>query len=139
MVISVLQYRETQSERAVPHTYLLSVGDTMNCLLCNKPVYRKGKKACSPTHEKIISAKIGAGYFSEHRNKQKPLWRDINKIREIYDECKRITKESGILHHVDHIVPLRGQNVSGLHVHQNLRIITADENQRKKNKLLPEC
>ena len=110
----------------------------MNCLLCNKPVFRKGKKACSPTHEKIIAAKIGAGHYQEYRNKQKPLWRDVNKIRAIYDECERITKESGILHHVDHIIPLRGQNVSGLHVHENLRIISATENQSKKNKLLPE-
>ena len=110
----------------------------MKCLLCNKPVFRKGKKACSPIHERIIAAKIGAGYYQEHRNKQKPLWRDINKIKAIYDECERISKESGIKHHVDHIIPLRGKNVSGLHVHENLRIISAVENQSKKNKFLPE-
>ncbi len=138
MVILVLAYQETRSDQAVPHNYLYQSEITMNCLICNKPIFRKNKKACSPSHEKIIAAKIGAGYFHEHRNKQKPLWRDINKISEIYDECRRITEQTGTPHHVDHIIPLRGKNVSGLHVHQNLRIISSDENQRKNNKFLPE-
>jgi 5-methylcytosine-specific restriction endonuclease McrA len=110
----------------------------MKCLICNRNIIRKGKKACTPNHEKILAAKIGAGYFQEHRNKQKPLWRDIKKISAIYDECEKLTQQTGILHHVDHIIPLRGETVSGLHVHQNLRIISAVENRSKSNKLLPE-
>jgi len=53
-------------------------------------------------------------------------------------QSRRITEQTGTPHHVDHIIPLRGKNVSGLHVHQNLRIISSDENQRKNNKFLPE-
>ena len=39
---------------------------------------------------------------------------------------------------MDHIIPLRGVWVSGLHVPENLRVIPAAENARKKNRFLPE-
>ena len=57
------------------------------------------------------------------------------KIGEFYKESARLTKETGILHEVDHIIPLQGELVSGLHVPWNLRVITAEENRKKGNKL----
>ena len=67
-----------------------------------------------------------------------PKWVDWGAITAIYLECARITKETGIKHHVDHIVPLVNKGVCGLHVHWNLQIITAEENYAKNNKLIPE-
>jgi len=64
---------------------------------------------------------------------QTPAWANIDKMNETYKECKRISEETGILHHVDHIIPLNGRNVSGLHVETNLQIITAHENLSKHN------
>lgn len=67
---------------------------------------------------------------------QTPQWANLDKIREIYIEAARLTKETGIQHHVDHVIPLLGKNISGLHVHTNLQILTASENLKKSNKLL---
>ena len=61
-------------------------------------------------------------------------WSDSVKIGIIYDEARRLTKETGMPHNVDHIIPLVNNSVSGLHVHNNLQILTAMENRIKGNK-----
>ena len=40
-------------------------------------------------------------------------------------------------YHVDHIVPLQGQLVSGFHHEDNLQILTAKDNHEKSNKFIP--
>lgn len=60
-----------------------------------------------------------------------PKWADRQAIKAIYAEARALTLRTGIQHHVDHVIPLLGATVCGLHVHNNLRIITAEENMRK--------
>lgn len=67
-----------------------------------------------------------------------PKWADMEKIKEIYRQRETLSRESGIVHHVDHIVPLRGKTVCGLHVEYNLRVVPAKENLHKNCRLLDE-
>lgn len=89
---------------------------------------------------KIADKKRGA-YFAYYESKKRvvklqrtPIWSDLTKIRCIYLEREKISKETGIPHAVDHVIPLQGKNVSGLHVPENLQIITRSANSKKYNK-----
>lgn len=67
-----------------------------------------------------------------------PGWVDWDAVTRMYAEAAYQTWLTGVEHHVDHIVPIRGKNVCGLHVHTNMRVIPGDVNRRKSNKLLEE-
>lgn len=63
-----------------------------------------------------------------------PSWYNHDKVKAIYEESHRLTLETNIQHHVDHIYPLKGKTVCGLHSHENLQILPAKENMTKGNK-----
>jgi hypothetical protein len=70
--------------------------------------------------------------------KATPSWlteEQLSDIKLAYEVAVELEKKTGIKYHVDHIVPLRGKNVCGLHVPWNLQAIPAEENLRKSNKL----
>ena len=66
-----------------------------------------------------------------------PEWANLQYIEDLYAnaaEANELFKDIGIKFHVDHIVPLNSPVVCGLHVEDNLQILTAEENLAKSNK-----
>lgn len=81
----------------------------------------------------------GAGSRSLKNRKPRWLTRDHNdQIKAICLKADLLTLETGVLHHVDHIVPLQGETVSGLHVPWNLRAIKYSDNLSKGNRHWPD-
>lgn len=104
-------------------------GHTKSCGCYRKEVTAPAQGKANTKHGQARTA----GYRRHHSRlreiaeiRQRPIWADMNKIKDIYvnrpDDC-----------HVDHIIPLRGKLVSGLHVAENLQYLPIAENMRKHN------
>ena len=110
----------------------------------------KSWKSRNPDRVAEYNAKSGAKWSRDNRGKRNaltmkrkaaklqrtPSWVDHSEIKAIYDLAAEVSKETGIPHEVDHIIPLQGRGVSGLHVPWNLQVITRRENRSKGIRLI---
>lgn len=101
----------------------------------NRDRYREIAKKC---YEKNKLNKFAYQALARAaRRNAVPKWIDEElkkKIQDFYIEARLKTRDSGIKYEVDHIVPLVNNEVCGLHVPCNLRVVTQYENRSKQNK-----
>jgi hypothetical protein len=109
--------------------------------------YSKRFRLNSPEKRQVISArwkarnpdKVNAQCAKRRASKHSatPPWltnAHLNQITSYYTYAKLRERLTSVEHHVDHIVPILGKSVCGLHVPWNLQVITATENLRKNNR-----
>ena len=90
--------------------------------------YRKDKKEIANANK----AKRKAATLN-----RTPSWltkEDLEEMKDIYRMASRRQEVEGIAYHVDHIIPMQGKIISGLHVPSNLQILKAKDNITKGNK-----
>jgi len=97
------------------------------------------RKVTTSTWRKNNPHKVAAGQQKRHAAElqRTPAWLtqdDFWMMEQAYEISALRTKMFGFPWHVDHIFPLQGKKVSGLHVPTNLQVITGTENMRKLNK-----
>lgn len=107
----------------------------------NKSKIAKRKKKSDTKWREANKDKCSAYSAKRRANKlcATPSWltkEELIEIEELYEIAQAFKLYTGQDYHVDHIVPLQGKTVCGLHVPWNLQVITAEENRSKRNKLL---
>ena len=113
--------KQVHSVSAFHNNTATSTGLSDYCADCQKSVRRD--YYLNNREKELTASRIREGRLKEL---QTPAWSETFKIREFYQNCP-----SG--YHVDHIIPLNGKNVSGLHVLGNLQYLTAKDNLSKGN------
>ncbi len=95
--------------------------------------YKRAWKSRNPDY-----VQLGVNVRRRRLRNASPPWLTAEhklQIREMYLAARRLTRDTGVKHVVDHIVPLRSNEVCGLHVPWNLQILTHIENSSKGNRL----
>lgn len=100
---------------------------------CNRKAVSKHQKKYPERNTQKVSLRRAK------KLKAVPKWlsdKDKKSIKAIYKLARELSLLSDTNYVVDHIVPLQGDNVCGLHVPWNLQVITAIENLKKGNQLM---
>jgi hypothetical protein len=108
-----------------------------NCKFCQS---NYSKQYCKTEKGKLINS-IRAAKRRAAKLQRTPAWlteEDHWMFEEIYSLAKLREELTGVKWHVDHKIPLQGENVCGLHVPTNLQVITATENLNKSNNYIGE-
>lgn len=85
----------------------------------------------------MASATHRAAKYSRALARSTPKWADVSAVKGMY-ELAAIFRRIGLRMEVDHIVPLQGKTVSGLHTAENLQLLLRHTNASKSNRSWPD-
>lgn len=121
------EYREANKEqvRAVNQLWMQANKDRLQAYHSEYREHNKARKYVSNAQRRA------------QEKRATPAWADPFEMECVY-KLRMAYQAIGLDVHVDHIVPLNGKTVCGLHTPDNLRIISAEENLRKNRYHWPD-
>ena len=162
MKYKICHYKNHNGERTLPIDNFFKDktrkdGYDKQCKLCRKIIYRTRvdsdpelarKKTRERQYDRLqhdsdyrdAQRQIRYSLMPKHAAKRRaaklqatPMWYEVDQVDKLYKDRLRKTNETGVMHNVDHIVPLISDKVCGLHCMDNLQILTEKENKKKSN------
>jgi 5-methylcytosine-specific restriction endonuclease McrA len=130
--------------------YWKKSGKAFECKACRKSLslsyYYANHEAIKAKYRQTVKSPVGkaarwrrtmAG-AKYHAKMAASRWMEKEKVAEFYMRAHQLTNDTGVLHVVDHIIPLRHAKVCGLHNEFNLQVIKWTDNAAKSNSFQPQ-
>ena len=101
-----------------------------------KPEHYSALKKAWKQNNKHLNRAYSLDYLASKKNRKPDWFSELDDfiIKEAHHLAKERESMTGFKWHVDHIIPLNGKKVSGLHTYLNIQVIPASTNVQKHNK-----
>lgn len=140
------EYRENNKEKISESKKLWAIKNLEKVSEKRKKYYKENIEKIKETAKlyrltNVDKVNASKAKYKADKIQATPAWltkEQLEEMQDFYIICKMFQIYTGLNCHVDHIVPLKGKTVCGLHVPWNLQILEASENISKSNKLLDE-
>lgn len=130
---------KTEAAKAAGRRYYEKNRDAVIARAAMRPAEEKRQHRASYKDRNVDAVRADTSVRKRRHREATPSWLTHDerlKMRELYVQARKLTALTGERYVVDHVVPLRGEEVCGLHVPWNLKVITQAENLKKSNKLV---
>ena len=117
------EYRKKNKEHVDEVSRLCKLRNKENTVKYQREWHKNNRDKCNANNAKRRAMQLNAT----------PSWATVKDIQAFYKLAKTLTMAEGVAYEVDHIVPLLGKDVCGLHCEFNLQVLSAIENRKKNN------
>ncbi len=135
------EYNKSKAGQAAKQRYYEANKDAVKARAMARPTEDKQRYREKWASENVVYVRALTKARRRKHRLATPKWlkrSDILAIRHLYQMAISMSRTTGQAYVVDHIIPLQHDDICGLHVPWNLRVITREENLTKSNKLPSE-
>jgi 5-methylcytosine-specific restriction endonuclease McrA len=128
---------KTEAAKAAGKRYYEKNRQSVIARASARPVEEKRRLQAEYKNRNVDVVRADTSVRKRRHREATPKWltpAERLQMRDLYVQARKMTELTRERYVVDHIVPLRGESVCGLHVPWNLRVITQEENLKKSNK-----